>query len=727
MLDKLFNNINKAKNVASIGEKRKWGNRWYMKTPRGWALTNEEVNKITDEAFRAREGELERRINEDPEFRARYQKDYGEGYTPFVHLKGNISVKEVAGIRLRNSGVDTKAKNLMSLFSSSERQWVIPMLEKNIPLTDKMREVIKERGRCELYFRKTKNSAPVRVIVEMDASGRFRFMEATKREGKVDEWKPSVGSVLDLGLSEPHFYSIDLAMPFKDEIEKAKGAVIGEEREWGGKIYVKTVKGWRPKGKGVKSSKDDEDKTEQPSKTEAQGEDKKAILEGYASQATDKQLETAINKPGQSEEVKGIAKQELENRGKEVKEGEDGISSALNKLLQSDEFDDGFKGLLQSKLDERTAKKQEKEKESSEKKEFESFKKEVTERLDKLEQENSGHKQIKKTGIVVDGKKIFITMDGDRYQAKRGGETLKSEPNESLSSFKDKVRKKWEGSLTNNHDTKETEPSNKDRLPRSPEVESAVDRVKKIIKDSDFEKGEAYNVVFKNPEKALKADPSKNAQLQINAALLDQRLKPIMEPFMFTEYGGEKYKSYDQYFMTPGEAGRIYRENLRPAASSLSNDEFEAMKRYGKGMDSVIRELNTYGEVRSSYVEDYNLNEDDVDDSIKWNKALEEYLDKNRLSENLILSRRMDFSTKENPFAKLKPGDTFTDPSFSSYSLQQMKNFGDFQVTLLAKKGQPVSPIRTEWISEMEYLVQKGSKFKVIEIGFNSIAVEIVD
>lgn len=156
MLDKLFNNINKAKNVASIGEKRKWGNRWYMKTPRGWALTNEEVNKITDEAFRAREGELERRINEDPEFRARYQKDYGDGYTPFVHLKGNISVKEVAGIRLRNSGVDTKAKNLMSLFSSSERQWVIPMLEKNIPLTDKMREVIKERGRCELYFRKRK-------------------------------------------------------------------------------------------------------------------------------------------------------------------------------------------------------------------------------------------------------------------------------------------------------------------------------------------------------------------------------------------------------------------------------------------------------------------------------------------------------------------------------------------------------------------------------------------
>ena len=81
MLNELFNDINKARNIASIGEKRKWGDRWYMKTPRGWVLTNEEVNKITDEAFRAREEELERRINEDPEFRARYQKDYGEGYT----------------------------------------------------------------------------------------------------------------------------------------------------------------------------------------------------------------------------------------------------------------------------------------------------------------------------------------------------------------------------------------------------------------------------------------------------------------------------------------------------------------------------------------------------------------------------------------------------------------------------------------------------------------------
>lgn len=40
---------------------------------------------------------------------------------------------------------------------------------------------------------------------------------------------------------------------FLDILEKAKGATIGEERTWGGKVYVKTVKGWRPKSKGGKN------------------------------------------------------------------------------------------------------------------------------------------------------------------------------------------------------------------------------------------------------------------------------------------------------------------------------------------------------------------------------------------------------------------------------------------------------------------------------------------
>ena len=39
-----------------------------------------------------------------------------------------------------------------------------------------------------------------------------------------------------------------------DIIEKARGAQLGEIRTWGGKEYVKTPKGWRPKPKGYKET-----------------------------------------------------------------------------------------------------------------------------------------------------------------------------------------------------------------------------------------------------------------------------------------------------------------------------------------------------------------------------------------------------------------------------------------------------------------------------------------
>lgn len=640
MLNELFNDINKAKNVASIGEKRRWGNRWYMRTPRGWVLTNEEVNKITDEAFREREEELERRINEDPEFRARYQKEHGEGYTPFVHLKGNISTKEVAGIRLRNSGIDTKAKNLMALFSSSERQWVIPMLEKNIPLTDKMREIIRERGECELYFRKTKNSAPVSVLVEMGERGGFKFREATKREGKVDEWKPSVGSALDFGLSGPHFYSIDLVVPFKDDIEKAKAAAIGEEREWGGKIYVKTVNGWRPKGKGKKGSKYDDDKTQQPSKNEVQGEDRKAILEGYASQATDKQLESAIDKPGQPEEVKNIARQELENRGAGSKKDWDEIFDAMSRLLQVDGKDEDLKRWIDEKYE-------------------------------------SLHSSDKKES------------------------TTSSEESSSLK---------------------------EESLPKSREVNDAISSLKKAIEQNGIDKTFIYQTILKSPDRALLAPVSMDSQLQVNSALVDSGFKPVMEPFMFTEYNGERYECYDNYFMEDFEAAWEYKEKYMPKEDELSAYERKAMEDYSYGNDKAIRRLNTLkSEGNSKEIEDIYF-KDYIEEIEKISSNLQSYLDKNRLKNNLILSRRMKFDGKENPFEKLQPGDTFIDPSFSSFSMQQLEEFGtDFQITLLARKGQPVNAIRSTIPEEMEFLVQKGSTFKVIEVGTGSIAVEIID
>lgn len=680
-----------------------------MKTPRGWILTDESVNRIVETEFRERNAQVETRMKNDPEFKLIYQKDHGEGNTSFTSPKGNFSVREVAAIRLRNSGKNTNAKNLISLFSSDTQTWVIPMIEGNVSLEDKIWELILKNGQCELYLRKDKNSAPYRVLAK-DKGGRIEFVKAEKREGTHQEWNESVGNVLDMGLSGPKFYSVDIVTP-DEPLEKARAAMIGEERTWGGKVYVRTTKGWRPKGKGSSSANQDEQGKNQTSRSENKVQDKRAVLEEYAANATDQQLESAIKKPGQSDEVKQIARQELESRNVSAKEEADEISDALNRLLESDEFDDEFKRRVKEKLDERNAKKQEKQKDSI-RDELDSFKKEINQRLDKLEQENSGHKQIKKTGIVVDGKKIFITMNGDRYQARRGGETLKSEPGESLSSFKDKVRKNWEGKLN----TTDTTPN---ELPKNEEVESAVERVRDIIKKSRVAKSASYHTVLREPNKALYMPTSKRDQLQVNAALLEKGLKPVMEPFLFTEHDNEQYQCYDGYFMDEKQAIEEYRMKFMPLKDNLSESERTAITDYEEGYDAAVRGLN------SGTMDDDNPIRNRV---VKIDNELAKYVDKNRIDDNIILSRRLNFKGGNNPFSKLKKGDTFTDPSFSSFSLTQMKGFGiDFQITLLAKKGQPVSPIGILYSEETEFLVQKGSKFKVIETGFNSIAVEIVD
>lgn len=519
---------------------------------------------------------------------------------------------------------------------------------------------------------------------------------------------------------------------FLDILEKAKGATIGEERTWGGKVYVKTVRGWRPKSKGGKPAKqEDQQEQKTPSKEEPSSQDKKAVLEEYAANATDEQLETAMKKPGQSSEVKEIAKQELESRGKEAEEEVDEVADSLKKLIASGALEDILVAQLKDALREHEKKKEaeKKKKEEPVDEKLEAFQKEMTERLDKIEQE-IGHKRIKKTGLMVDGKKIFITMKGDRYEAKRGGETLTSEPNESLASFKDKVRKKWEGKL-DSEGAKNTEGKD-DALPETSAISAAVDKMKETIKSSHIIKGGLYNTVLKGDdmEAVRESGGEKRYQLQANAALIARGSLPVMCPFLFTNYGGESYDCYDQYFMTPEDAVKKYKKNFVPDDEELSDDEENAMIEYSDGWDRHIRAFNGMsGKDFSVYKKERGLVPWELDRIKDHTKALESYLKKNRLKKNIILSRRMRFkSEEENPFLKMKKGDTFTDKSFGSFSLQQQTGFGNsMQITLLAKKGQQVNAIRGSYPEEMEFLTQKNAKFRVLEVGTRSIAVEIVD
>jgi len=83
----------------------------------------------------------------------------------------------------------------------------------------------------------------------------------------------------------------------------------------------------------------------------------------------------------------------------------------------------------------------------------------------------------------------------------------------------------------------------------------------------------------------------------------------------------------------------------------------------------------------------------------------------NKIDRNLSLNRRV--LTGDTFFAKLKEGDIYEDKSFSSSSLTEQSKFGDFNIKILAKKGSRVANVNN--IGEYEYLIDKDSKFRVIE------------
>ena len=95
---------------------------------------------------------------------------------------------------------------------------------------------------------------------------------------------------------------------------------------------------------------------------------------------------------------------------------------------------------------------------------------------------------------------------------------------------------------------------------------------------------------------------------------------------------------------------------------------------------------------------------------------------------NLVLSRYLNSRNGSiNKFANLKVGDTFTDPSYCSFTLSS-SSVGvepDFKITLYVKKGQQVLPISDGMYSETEFITNRMSKFKVFDKGFSSISVII--
>lgn len=169
------------------------------------------------------------------------------------------------------------------------KHWILTSYNQNIPIKDKLRKAVSEETALEKSRFYPSSETPT-----FNRNGTERSL--------------TVISSKDLSLPKDTTNIGSMQQSMDEIIEKAKkGSPIGTEKTWGGKVYVKTELGWRPKRRD-KSGKE-EDKT---SKNSSKVND----INSFASKASDEQLQAAIKDKDASPEVKQAAQEELNKRNK---------------------------------------------------------------------------------------------------------------------------------------------------------------------------------------------------------------------------------------------------------------------------------------------------------------------------------------------------------------------------------------------------------------------------
>lgn len=174
-------------------------------------------------------------------------------------------------------------------------------------------------------------------------------------------------------------------------------------------------------------------------------------------------------------------------------------------------------------------------------------------------------------------------------------------------------------------------------------------------------------------------------------------------------------KQFEDFDKSDKEEGRdFYKKDRERCREYLSKNESEkdALQHYmGVGFKNIRDILSGVGL-------DKDLDREDLRN--KYNeriKNISNFINNNKIEHNLSLNRRV--LTGNTFFNELKEGDIYEDKSFSSTSLFQRSEFGDFNIKILAKKGSKVANVDN--YGEHEYLIDKNSKFRVIDIHYEMV------
>lgn len=536
-------------------------------------------------------------------------------------------------------------------------------------------------------------------------------------------------------------------------IEKAKkGSPIGTEKTWGGKLYIKTEKGWKPKAKGGK--KNEEESTSKQSSTE--------ILVKQATSATDEQLKAAIKDPEANSELKKVAQEELNKRNKQQDSNDKSnkqftVEDAYKNLLEAQEkgeleLDQDVLDKIQEKLQE-SKKKKESEKESIDNK-LDKLKQEITGEIDKKLSDMTGFKKITQTYVKQDGKTVVIKMKGDnQYKATSPGFKLESKPYESLVDFKKRIKEE----LNKQQSTKTEKKEEKLSFAESKKFETVSqfydwnekrsqlsnlytkEEADKMKSDADkyFTKDQSsktsdlkskifgfiddYNFGEIIERYGLSNDKNKKA---INAMLITRGCAPVVNGLIYHNYNKEDYLYINKNNSSEDKEKffEIYQKDAKETSTKWTDDQRKAIKNYTGSGYMAIRDILTESPKSKVFSEEKT-------ESTKTRIGLiKEAIEQNPLKRNMVLNRRLEIrgnGDNLSTWLNAKVGQVIEDKSFVSFGMKHETDFGsDLHLTLLAKKGDPV--MNVDNIVESEYLAQAGLKYKVLARGTNSIVVEIV-
>ena len=536
-------------------------------------------------------------------------------------------------------------------------------------------------------------------------------------------------------------------------IEKAKkGSPIGTEKTWGGKLYIKTEKGWKPKAKGGK--KNEEESTSKQSSTE--------ILVKQATSATDEQLKAAIKDPEANSELKKVAQEELNKRNKQQDSNDKWnkqftVEDAYKNLLEAQEkgeleLDQDVLDKIQEKLQE-SKKKKESEKESIDNK-LDKLKQEITGEIDKKLSDMTGFKKITQTYVKQDGKTVVIKMKGDnQYKATSPGFKLESKPYESLVDFKKRIKEELNKQQSTKTEKKEEKLSfaegkkfetvnqfydwNEKRSELSNlYIKEEVDKMKSdadkyLTKDLSSETSDLKSKIFGFiddynfgeiiEQYGLSNDKNKKA---INAMLITQGYAPVVNGLIYHNYNKEDYLyiNKNNSFEDKKKFFETYQKDAKETSTKWTDDQRKAIMNYTGSGYKAIRDILT--ESPKSKV----FSEEKIESTKTRIDLIKKAIKQNPLRQNMVLNRRLEIrGNGDNLSAWLnaKVGQVIEDKSFVSFGMNHEIYFGsDLHLTLLAKKGDPIMNVNN--IDESEYLAQAGLKYKVLARGTNSIVVEIV-